>query len=139
MITERLAKRDDERGAVAVIVALCMIAIFAMVVLTIDVGGLLLERRSMVNAADAAALAAAQTCANQADTTDPEDQADEFATQNVTDLPADGIDNITDIVGCKTTSGHVTVHYEEQHPLFFAAILPGNGRTGTVATNATAS
>ena len=88
----------------------------------------------MVNASDAAALAAAQSCANQADPSLPEDKADEFAKQNVTDLPADGIDNITEIVGCKTTSGHVTVHYEEQHPLFFAAILPGNGRTGTVAT-----
>jgi Flp pilus assembly protein TadG len=139
VIKERLANRDDERGAVAVIVCICMIAIFAMVVLTVDVGGLLLERRSMVNAADAAALAAAQSCANQADTSLPEDKADEFAKQNVTDLPADGIDNITDIVGCKTTSGHVTVHYTEQHPLFFAAILPGNGRTGTVASTATAS
>ena len=118
---------------------LCMIAIFAMVVLTVDVGGLLLERRSMVNAADAAALAAAQSCANQADTSDPEAKADEFAKQNVTDLPADGIDNITEIVGCHTTGGHVTVHYQEQHPLFFAAILPGNGSTGTVASTATAS
>ena len=139
VIKERLANRNDERGAVAVIVCICMIAIFAMVVLTVDVGGLLLERRSMVNAADAAALAAAQSCANQADTSLPEDKADEFAKQNVTDLPADGIDNITDIVGCKTTSGHVTVHYEEQHDLFFAAVLPGNGTTGTVASTATAS
>jgi Flp pilus assembly protein TadG len=139
MITERLARRDDERGAVAVIVALCMIAIFAMVVLTIDVGGLLLERRSMVNAADSAALAAAQTCATQADTTDPEDQADKYAKENVTDLPADGIENITEIVGCHSTKGHVSVHYSEQHDLFFAAILPGNGRQGTVTSAATAS
>jgi Flp pilus assembly protein TadG len=139
VIKERLARRDEERGAVAVIVALCMIAIFAMVVLTVDVGGLLLERRSMVNAADAAALAAAQSCANTDDTTDPEDQADAFAKDNVTDLPADGIDNITEIVGCDTGSGHVSVRYSEQHKLFFAAILPGQDNQGTIATVATAS
>jgi Flp pilus assembly protein TadG len=71
MIVERLRRRDDERGAVAIIVTLCLIAIFAMVVLTVDVGGLLLERRSMVNAADAAALAAAQSCAITTDTDVP--------------------------------------------------------------------
>ena len=139
MIRERLARRDDEQGAVAVIVALCLIAIFAMVVLTVDVGGLLLERRSMVNAADAAALAAAQSCVRTDDTSDPEDQADTYAEQNVTDVPADGIDNITEIVGCDTSSGHVSVRYSEEHRLFFAGIFPGQDNSGTITTEATAS
>lgn len=131
-------RRDDEEGAVAVIVALCLIAVFAMVVLTIDVGGLLFERRAMVNASDAAALAAAQSCANTADATDPEGQADQYATENVTDVPAAGIDNITEMVGCDTSSGHVTVRYSEQHDLFFAAVLPGQDDQGTISTTATA-
>ncbi len=141
LITRRLANRNDEGGAVAVIVALCMIAIFAMVVLTVDVGGLLLERRSMVNAADAGALAAAKSCARTDDSPaeDPEEQADIYAKDNVTDLPADGIDNITEIVGCDSGSGHVSVSYSEQHDLFFAAVLPGQRDTGTITTTATAS
>jgi Flp pilus assembly protein TadG len=139
LIARRLANRHDEGGAVAVIVALCMIAIFAMVVLTVDVGGLLLERRSMVNAADAGALAAAKTCAQTGDTEDPEEQSDIYAKENVTDLPADGIDNITEIVGCDTGSGHVSVSYSEQHDLFFAAVLPGQDNSGTITTKATAS
>ena len=138
VIKEALARRDEEQGAVAVIVVLCMIAIFAMVVLTVDVGGLLLERRSMVNAADAGALAAAQSCARTDDTEDPEVQSDTYAKENVTDLPADGIDNITEIVGCDTSSGHVTVQYSEQHRLFFAAVL-GQDNEGTITTTATAS
>jgi Flp pilus assembly protein TadG len=57
--------RKDEGGAVLVIVALSLIALFAMAVISIDVGGVYAARRSMVNAADAAALAAAQTCITQ--------------------------------------------------------------------------
>jgi Flp pilus assembly protein TadG len=56
--------RDDERGATAVIVVLSLIALFGLVVLTVDVGQLLFQRRGMVNASDAAALAAAQTWAS---------------------------------------------------------------------------
>jgi hypothetical protein len=141
VIRERLANRDDEQGAVAVIVALCMIAIFAMIVLTVDVGGLLLERRSMVNAADAGALAAAKSCARTDDNPaeDPEVESDTYAKENVSDLPADGIKNITEIVGCDTGSGHVSVQYSEQHDLFFAAVLPGQSNRGTIVTTATAS
>ena len=50
---------QDEGGAIVVITALSLVAIFGMLVLTVDVGGLLLRRRSMVNGADAAALARA--------------------------------------------------------------------------------
>jgi Flp pilus assembly protein TadG len=140
MIAERLRNRDDERGAVAVIVTLCLVAIFAMVVLTVDVGGLLLERRSMVNAADAAALAAAQSCATTTDTDVPEDVADTYAVDNVSDVPAEDIANIVEMPNCDTgISGHVTVRYSEQHQLFFAAILPSQQNLGTITTGATAA
>ena len=49
----------DERGVVAVLTAICLLVVMAGVALTVDIGGLLLRRRAMVNGADAAALAAA--------------------------------------------------------------------------------
>ena len=52
----------EERGATVVIVILSLFALFGMIVLVVDVGGLLYARRGMVNASDAAALAAAQSC-----------------------------------------------------------------------------
>jgi hypothetical protein len=108
-----------------------------MLVLTVDVGGLLLKRRAMVNAADAAALAAAQSCADTEDTFDPESRADIYANANVDDLVAeDG--GITEVVGCDTGRGHVSVAYAKPQALFFAGVL-GFGDTGTVSTQATAA
>lgn len=53
----------DERGAVAVIVGLALVVLLGMLALTADLGRAVGIRRDMVNAADAAALAAAQECA----------------------------------------------------------------------------
>ena len=60
-ITRSRAPANQE-GATAVIVVLILFALFGMIVLVVDVGGLLYARRGMVNASDAAALAAAQSC-----------------------------------------------------------------------------
>ncbi|MGH2539444.1 MAG: pilus assembly protein TadG-related protein [Actinomycetota bacterium] len=130
-------RAEEESGAVVPIVVLSLIAIFAMVVLTIDVGGLLLARREMVNASDAAALAAAQSCASNEDVLVPEGQADAYASQNVSDVIT-GTTNITDVVGCDTGSGHVSVEYLTHQELFFAQVL-GFGDTGDVRTAATAA
>lgn len=79
------ARRED--GAAVLIVVLGIVAIFGMVVLTIDVGGLMWKRRMMVRASDAGALAAAQSCA----LSDPVEvslasaRADEYASANVSD------------------------------------------------------
>ena len=71
----------DEEGVTAIIVALCLISLVGMLVLVVDVGGLLYRRREMVTGSDAAALAAAKTCAVPAvtDPTDPEAQANTAA------------------------------------------------------------
>ena len=53
---------SGEDGATLIIVTLSLLALFGMMVLVVDVGSLLYARRAMVNAADAAALAAAQSC-----------------------------------------------------------------------------
>lgn len=53
----------DERGAVAVMVALLLIALLGMAAYVVDVGAIYQERRELQNGADAAALAVAADCA----------------------------------------------------------------------------
>ena len=125
---------DDERGATAVIVVLTLIALLGMIILTVDVGQLLYKRRAMVNASDAAALAAAQSCAGLADSDDPGAMANAFAVDNVS--VATG--GITDMVGCDGPPfGHVTVEYGMDQGLFFAGVLGFDG-PAAVRTEATA-
>jgi Flp pilus assembly protein TadG len=133
----RVRRHDDERGAVLVITALILVAIFGMLVLTIDVGGLLLRRRGMVNAADAAALAAAKSCADETDPFTPEGRADVYAAANVDGLAAEN-GGITEIVGCDDGSGYLSVEYQTQQPFFFAQAL-GFGDSGPVNATATAA
>src|SRR5437763_722319 len=79
---------EGERGATIVIVALALVAMFGMIVLVVDVGGLLWKRRELVNGSDAAALSAAATCAlpSAVDPKSAEQAADALAGQNVTGL-----------------------------------------------------
>jgi Flp pilus assembly protein TadG len=131
-----------EEGVTAIIVALCLVALFGMLVLVVDVGGLLWKRREMVSGADAGALAAAKTCSVPATTdgTDPEIQADTAATENVSNLtPSNG--GIFQTSGCsltlRTPRGYVTVQYSYPQQLFFAGIFGAS--TKTVTTEATAA
>ena len=128
---------EGERGAVAIIFAISLVAIMAIAALTIDVGHLFVKRRAMVNGADAAALAAAQACARLSDTADPETVADTNASLNVAGLTAsDG--GITESSGCDVAdSGRVTVTYTIAVDNFFAPVL-GFGNTTNVSTKATA-
>jgi hypothetical protein len=117
-----------------VIVVLTLIAMFGMIVLTVDVGQLLYKRRAMVNASDAAALAAAQSCAGLDDFDVPETMANTFAVENVS--VATG--GITDMVGCDGPPfGHVSVQYGMSQDLFFAGVL-GFGGPAAIQTEATA-
>ncbi len=59
----RRLKRKDDRGAIAIIVALMMVVLLGMATLVIDVGSLYAERRQLQNGADSAALAVAIDCA----------------------------------------------------------------------------
>jgi len=131
---------SDEQGATMVIVVLSLIAMIGMIVLTVDVGQLLFRRRAMVNGADAAALAAAQSCAGTIDSDNPEIVADTFAIDNVSGLIA-GNGGIVPAMsqGCDDGDafGHVTVEYFYQQQLFFAGVLGVNG-DATVRTRATA-
>jgi len=131
-----------EEGAVAVIFAICLVVIIAAVALTVDVGGLMLRRRELVNASDSAALSAAQTCAvggTDGRFANPEAAADAEALAN---SPLKGADvsgtNITDMTTCGLPSGHVTVTYTSQQALYFAPVL-GFRNSSPVSTAATAS
>lgn len=122
------------------IVAICLVAVMAMVVLTVDVGSLLYRRRALVNSSDAAALSAARSCFAMDDTDIPEDVADMYAVENSTGLVAtDGGIDPSRTVNCDTGDpGHVTVGYAQDETLAFAPIL-GESSSGQVSTVATAS
>ncbi len=130
----------EERGAVLPIVVLSLIAIFGMVVLTVDVGGALSKRRSMVNGSDSAALAAAQSFAMRAEAvcgsseSGAQTRADQFATSNVS-----GTTRLLGSAGWQTDCAAQTVKvgYGVDQQLFFAPVL-GFGNTTPVRTTATA-
>ena len=147
--------QGEETGATLVIVAIMLVALLGMVVLVLDVGGLLLKRRYMVQSADAAALAAAESCAVGANTVlgngqpagDPKTTALTFAqgqrsTPDTTVLPGAGADagGIVEsaTVGCQTQpAGHVSVSYTTQQALFFAGVF-GYGPSSAVGARSTA-
>ena len=129
---------DGERGATVVIVALSLVAMFGMIVLVVDVGGLLYKRRELVNASDAAALSAAQTCALSLtkDGRDSQTAANESAGQNVSGTGLSG--TVSDSGNCHTSgTGWVKVQYSQQQHLFFAPVL-GFSNSNGVTTRATA-
>ena len=146
---------SDESGVTLVLVAILIVALFGMLTLVVDVGGLLVKRRSMVAAADSAALAAAQSCAAGRDTVlpsgqkagDPEVEADQFANQNATQLNSSSTNILPfpQTVGCPpvtsasvTGSGHVTVSYVAPQEIFFGEVI-GTGSSTDVNGKATAA
>ncbi|TMK55408.1 MAG: pilus assembly protein [Actinobacteria bacterium] len=142
-----LMRRRREEGAVAIMVALLLVVFMAAVALTVDVGGLYLRRRALVNGSDSAALSAARTCArgfgNDTRFDSPEAAADfeaqanspittgEVAPTNVTYPPPGGC-------SVPTQYGHVIVQYTSQQALYFAPVL-GFQHQSPVTTTATAS
>ena len=131
-----------ERGAVAVIVAIMLLLLMVCVALAVDVGGLYLRRRELVNGSDAAALSAARTCARGGSDNRfgaPEAAADYQVQQNakITGFEVAGV-NITSIAPCGEQWGHVSVRYTSEQSLFFAPAV-GFEHTKPVTTSATAS
>jgi Putative Flp pilus-assembly TadE/G-like len=98
---------DGERGAVAIIVAVLMVALLGFASLAIDVGMLYAERAQLQNGADAAALSVAQTCArnlNGPACASPSPMAKTFADSNA----HDGLSNVQS-VALNRSAGTVTV------------------------------
>ena len=129
--------RREEEGATLAIVALALVALVGMVVLTVDVGGLVVRRRQMVNANDSAALAAAKAFAAEEGgaicgsfEAPAQTIADSLAVTN-----ASGASSTLFTTDCVAQT--VSVEYERAQQLFFAPVL-GFGDSATVAATATA-
>ena len=127
----------DEEGAVLVIITLSLIALFGMMVLVVDVGSLLFTRRALVNAADAAALAAAQSCGQKEGIGAANAQANQYTVANQSGASvAFGFPHY--FPSCDSPAGLVTVRVTTERPLFFAPVL-GFDSDAAVVTEATAS
>ena len=137
-----MKKLDSERGAIAAFTTITLVVLMAGVALTVDVGGLLLRRREMVNAADAAALAAAVTYLEQGDTLGADAVALEQFRLNSPGSVHNSPGGITaaalEWVFDDDGSGMVTVRYTTRQPLYFAPVL-GFGPQHDVTTSATAT
>jgi Flp pilus assembly protein TadG len=141
--------RRREEGAVAIIVALLLVVFMAAVALTVDVGGLYLRRRALVNGSDAAALSAARTCSrgvgNDPQFASTEEAADVEVQANAPITTAEVSGPTPNVTypppgGCalRTQYGHVTVQYTSEQALYFAPVL-GFNKESPVTTTATAS
>jgi Flp pilus assembly protein TadG len=116
----------DERGAVAVIVALLMVPLLGFAAISLDVASLYLKRQQLQTGADAAALAIAQQCNRDTCTSaSAATQAQTYAQQNVSG-------SVTGTVTSQTTS-KVTVRASTTQQHLFAPIL------GVASTPVTAS
>ena len=138
-LMRRLDPRD-EQGVTILIVALCLVAFFGMMVLAVDVGALAVKHRGLVNANDAAALAAAQSFARD-DAESAQDEADRLAHANVGDAEHDTSQpwwTVTSgLPGCPPGScGSVKVGYQAGQSLFFG---PAIGLSDQVTTRGTAT
>jgi Flp pilus assembly protein TadG len=127
---------SDERGATAIIVVLVATALLGMLALTLDVGRLLVLRRSLVRASDAAALAAALSCANPSKiTSDPSSDANNYAQMNVAGAStAAGYPKYAGACKGSAPAGTVTAKYHLARDLLFARIWGAS----TVSVSATA-
>ena len=136
---QRIFRRaaGDEGGAVLVIITLSLIALFGMMVLVVDVGSLLFTRRALVNAADAAALAAAQSCGRRRASGRPMRRP--TSTPWRTRAAPRCLSGFPDYFpSCDSPAGLVTVRVTTERPLFFAPVLGFDSDTAVVS-EATAS
>lgn len=114
----RVAAARDERGAVAVIVAICAVVLFGFGAYAIDAGNLWQTRRNMVTATDASALAAASDYAVGSD------GCSSTAASTLAANRADAaVDTCASGTGSAPDSGHVTVRATTTVDYLFAGVL----------------
>lgn len=136
--------RDEEQGAVLAMVAISLIVLIGMAVLTFDLGHGVALKRNMVNAADAAALAAARECGlaqGDASATKAADQliaANNASASRVGPLKYSPSPAVCSGAGNPDPDGHntVTVTVKVPQEYFFAQIFGFKG--GQVVASATA-
>ena len=131
-VTDRLR---DESGATAVIVAILIVVLVGMLALTVDGGLLWAKYRRIRTANDAAALAAAYSCATGEGQGVAETTAASIAGSNVSDASATQPGDYPQ--GCVVESGQVTVFFGGQQGLMFGPAI-GVSSPKPVAAQATA-
>jgi hypothetical protein len=112
-----VTRRRDERGAVAVFVALVLTVLLGCGALAVDLGDLWQSRRHLVTATDAAALAAAQSAALGETACGAVD--DQFVAANYDDATVTGCT----VEGAGTPQGLVTVDASAPVDVRFASVL----------------
>ena len=106
----------NERGAVAVIVAILIVPLLVCTALVVDMGSAYARNREAQNAADAAALAVAQDCAGGA-CGNYSSTATTFATANVPSGP------VSTAASVNTSTGKVTVNTTSTVPFSFGPVV----------------
>lgn len=131
----------DDGGAIAVIMAFCMVFLIGMAAIVVDVGQLYAERRELQNGADAGALAIAESCARGTVACTPvvaAALADQYADLNAGDGAGDAALEAFDPLGQVTVrtstrdgaTGGDTVRF------LFAPLLGFSGQTVTARATA---
>lgn len=116
----------DEQGAVAVVVAICLVLLFTFAALAVDLGLWLTERRQLQSAADAAALAGCRELAAGEGDTVIWSAVEDYAARNFT-VPVDSADSevLPPNAGGLSDIGddYVKVTVRTSAPSFFARVM----------------
>ena len=121
----RAGRRTDERGAVAVLVALLLPLIMGMAGLAVDVGSWYMTQGQLQAAADAAALAGAWDLPSS-----PSDA--ETAAQTLADLDVSGA-TVTSVTPYNSNSSEIQVTLSKHGPLWFGSFLGVSAPTITAS------
>jgi Flp pilus assembly protein TadG len=134
------SRRGSRRGAIVVLVAVCLTAILTFVAIAIDGGSLLEQRRKSQSTADAAALAAAETLFRKYPTNKGLDADSSAATAAMAIAAANGYSNdgTTSVVTVRTSpaaysggpnqgqplpKGYVEVSVQYNHGRYFSRVV----------------
>lgn len=126
----RLRLRQDERGGVLIMVCLGLVALLGFAAIVTDYGAVALERRRLVNAADAAVLAAAQELLHNPEyPASAEARAREYAGYN-------GVAPDRTVVFVSPAENTITVTVENEVSYLFAQVFGETGRNVTARAKA---
>lgn len=136
-----LIRAHDERGAVLMMVAICLFVLLGMLVLTFDLGRGVAIKRNMVAGTDAAAIAAARECAMGQPMGAAQGAAQTLLTRNneaatMTSFEADAAQCSGDTGQLQNQTSLVTVKSSVDQEYFFAQIF--GFTSGSVVASATA-
>lgn len=129
-----MRRMRNQRGAIAVMVALMTVSLVGFTAIAVDIGALWLDRKELQNGADAAALALAQSCAEGACEGDEHAMALDYAEGNKRDAKIDSV--VVQNPGLEGVQS-VTVTVTSNRAHWFAPVIGHD--SSDVAASATAS